>query len=434
MKKTKELEKGKIKSTLFIAFIIILIYVVFNNLEKTIKSLKAFLNIIKPFIYGVVLGYFFLFPVKRIQKLITRGKKTKYDKYIKIFAAVLVYALFFWAISFLISSVLPILYNAAIEILENAPKYINDLEKTLTSKNYTGVLARIDIPQIFKNIKSLDVSKIMLEQLKKVNIQHSINTIFNAAGAIVRTLIVFVISFNIVIYNDRLSREFEKISYGLLGNKRASKLKRNLKRIDEVFVKFIYGQMIDGIIVAIIFSIAFLILKVRYAVALGILIGVGNLIPYIGTFLSICITFIITVFSGGLPKGIFVLAISIVIQQIDAQIINPKVIGDQLDLTPPTIILAVLIGGAYFGPIIVFIAAPILAVMKSIVYEYMEEKRLKQKKEKIKNIKKHVSLNKNEDYRKKYQLNYKMNYALQNNKKTIKKPKIKNNIKAKNER
>lgn len=432
MKKNKELERNRVKTTIFTAFIIIVMYVVFNNLEKTFKTLSHFLNIIKPFIYGVVLGYFFLFPVKKIQKLITRGKKTKYDKYIKVIIAVLVYVLFFWAMSFLISSVLPILYNSAIEILENAPKYLNNLEKTFIEKQYTGVLAKIDVHEIFKNIKTLDLSKIMLEQLKKVNIQHSINTIFNAAGALVKILIVFVISFNIVLYNERLSKEFKKLTYGILGKKKASILHRNLKKIDEVFVKFIYAQMIDGVIVAIIFSITFLILKVRYAVALGILVGVGNLIPYIGTFISICLVFLITIFTGGLPQGLFILVISIVLQQIDAQIINPKVIGDQLDLTPPIIILAILIGGAYFGPVIVFIAAPIIAVLKSLIYEYIEEKRLKEKKEKIKNIRKHISLNKNEEFKKSYKFNYMTNYKLQKNKKTIKKPKVETNIKGRN--
>lgn len=419
--------RGQTKKILLIAFLIIAIFGIVNNLNKTLFAIKKFINIIKPFLYGLVMGYLFLFPVKKLEKLITRNKKTKYNKIVKIFSLILVYFTFFGLLYFFLSKLLPFLYNAAIDILENTPKYLDSLEEFLINKSHDNqLLSSFKIENIFKNIRSLDVPKILIKYLKGFNIQNGVNAIFNAAGVIIKIFIAIVVSFNIILYNENLSKEMKFMARGILGNEKANRIKKIIKTINEVFINFIYGQFIDSVIVGIIFSIVFLILKIQYAVALGILIGIGNLIPYVGSFLSILITVIVTCFTGGIGKGALILAVSVGIQQIDAQIINPAIIGEKLDLDPPIIILTILIGGAYFGSIVVFLAAPILAVIKSILIEYIENKKIKNKVDKIKKMRKTLKLNKNPKYKKSYKLDYKLNYSEQKSrKKKIRKPKIK---------
>lgn len=419
--------RGQTKKILLIAFLIIAIFGIVNNLNKTLFAIKKFINIIKPFLYGLVMGYLFLFPVKKLEKLITRNKKTKYNKIVKIFSLILVYFTFFGLLYFFLSKLLPFLYNAAIDILENTPKYLDSLEEFLINKSHDNqLLSSFKIENIFKNIRSLDVPKILIKYLKDFNIQNGVNAIFNAAGVIIKIFIAIVVSFNIILYNENLSKEMKFMARGILGNEKANRIKKIIKTINEVFINFIYGQFIDSVIVGIIFSIVFLILKIQYAVALGILIGIGNLIPYVGAFLSILITVIVTCFTGGIGKGALILAVSVGIQQIDAQIINPAIIGEKLDLDPPIIILTILIGGAYFGSIVVFLAAPILAVIKSILIEYIENKKIKNKVDKIKKMRKTLKLNKNPKYKKSYKLDYILNYSEQKSrKKKIRKPKIK---------
>lgn len=272
--------RGQTKKILLIAFLIIAIFGIVNNLNKTLFAIKKFINIIKPFLYGLVMGYLFLFPVKKLEKLITRNKKTKYNKIVKIFSLILVYFTFFGLLYFFLSKLLPFLYNAAIDILENTPKYLDSLEEFLINKSHDNqLLSSFKIENIFKNIRSLDVPKILIKYLKGFNIQNGVNAIFNAAGVIIKIFIAIVVSFNIILYNENLSKEMKFMARGILGNEKANRIKKIIKTINEVFINFIYGQFIDSVIVGIIFSIVFLILKIQYAVALGILIGIGNLIP-----------------------------------------------------------------------------------------------------------------------------------------------------------
>lgn len=411
---------NKAKEIIFVALIILLLYSVINNIDNVLKNVSKFINIIKPFIYGSILGYLFLFPVRKLQKILSRGKKTKYDKLIKVISLLIVYLVFFASIYFLLSSVLPFLYNAAIDILEHTPSYFDSFENWVKSMSGNKILSKINVDKMFQNIRSLDISQILLDYLKKFNIQNGINAVFSAAGMITKTFIAIVVSFNIILYNESLSEEIKLLSYGLLGKKRTNKVKRILFKTNEVFINFIYGQFLDSIVVSIIFVIAFLILRIKHAVALGVLIGIGNLIPYIGTFVSIGAAFIVTCFTGGLTKGILLLVVAIVLQQIDAQIINPAIIGDQLDLNPSFIILVVLIGGAYLGPIIVFLAAPFLAVVRSILIEQIEDRKVESKKENIRNLNRSVKLSKDDKYKQTYYFDYNKNYRKQQEEKKLK--------------
>jgi len=116
------------------------------------------------------------------------------------------------------------------------------------------------------------------------------------------------------------------------------------------------------------------VLKVKYAVLLGFMIGLFNLIPYLGAIVAVAIAIIITLLTGGISKAIWMAAIVIIIQQIDANIINPKITGTSLKISPILIIFSVTIIGAYFGVIGMFLAVPIVAIIKLMISDYIKYK------------------------------------------------------------
>ena len=132
--------------------------------------------------------------------------------------------------------------------------------------------------------------------------------------------------------------------------------------------------MLDGIIVGILTTIAMSILGVKYAVVLGIMIGVFNMIPYFGAIIAIIIATVITFITGGLSQAVWMVIITTILQQIDANIINPKIVGESLKISPLLVIFAVTVGGAYFGILGMFLAVPVVAVVKVIVVDYIELK------------------------------------------------------------
>ena len=141
---------------------------------------------------------------------------------------------------------------------------------------------------------------------------------------------------------------------------------------NEVFFSFIGGQVLDAFVIGVLTSIAMSIIGVRYSVLLGFMIGLFNLIPYFGAIIAVIIAIIVTIFTGGLGQAILMAVIVIILQQIDANIINPKIIGNSLSISPLLVIFAVTIGGAYFGVLGMFLAVPIFTVIKLLIEEYVD--------------------------------------------------------------
>ena len=107
---------------------------------------------------------------------------------------------------------------------------------------------------------------------------------------------------------------------------------------------------------------------------LGFLIGLFNLIPYFGAIIAVTVAILITIFTGGIGQAIVMAIVVIILQQIDANIINPKIIGGSLSISPLLVIFSVTVGGAYFGVLGMFLAVPIFTVIKLLIEEYIEYK------------------------------------------------------------
>ena len=116
------------------------------------------------------------------------------------------------------------------------------------------------------------------------------------------------------------------------------------------------------------------ILQVKYAMLLGFMIGLFNLIPYFGAIIAIILATLITIFTGGIGQAIIMVITVTILQQLDANIINPKILGNSLSISPLLVIFAVTIGGEYFGVLGMFLAVPVFTVLKIIISDYIEYK------------------------------------------------------------
>ena len=157
------------------------------------------------------------------------------------------------------------------------------------------------------------------------------------------------------------------------------KIRKYFNRGNEIFFKFLTSQILDAILVGILVSIAMTILKVKYAVLLGFLIGLFNLIPYFGAIVAVSIAIIVTILTGGFGKAVLMAVVVIILQQIDANIINPKIVGNSLEISQLLVILAVTIGGAYFGVLGMFLSVPIVTVIKIMIEDFIDEKEKKKR-------------------------------------------------------
>ena len=106
------------------------------------------------------------------------------------------------------------------------------------------------------------------------------------------------------------------------------------------------------------------------------------MIPFIGAIIATVIAGLITLITGGLSQAIWMLIVTIVLQQIDANIINPKIVGQSLKISPLLVLFAVSVGGAYFGILGMFLAVPVIAVIRIVVDDFVSYRLMVKKREK----------------------------------------------------
>ena len=194
------------------------------------------------------------------------------------------------------------------------------------------------------------------------------------AKGIFNFFVSIIVSVYILLERTEILNFIKRISSVVLKNKAYKTVGKYFSSTNSIFFKFVSSQILDAIIVGILTSIDMLFLDIKYAILLGVLIGLSNLIPYFGAIIGIGLTIIITIFTGGIGKALILSIVVIILQQIDANIINPKIVGNSLKISPLLVIFAVTIGGAYFGVIGMFLSVPVFAVLKLIIEDFIDYK------------------------------------------------------------
>jgi len=145
-------------------------------------------------------------------------------------------------------------------------------------------------------------------------------------------------------------------------------------RINQQLSNFIAGQFTDAFIVGLLTTVGLVLLNVKFAIAIGILTGLANLIPYVGPFMGMIPAIIVTLFeTGNITSIIYVLALFGFIQFIDNFIIQPIVVGNSVNMHPLVVMISVLIGGQVAGIFGMFLAIPVTTVIFVIVQESYKE-------------------------------------------------------------
>ena len=218
----------------------------------------------------------------------------------------------------------------------------------------------------------------LLLQKAVVFFQNMGNSVFSSLGSLAGALstMVFGIIFSLYFLADgqKILSYWARIFRLLFGERRLEKLRRFFIDADRVFAGYLRGQIIDGTIMAVLVSVSLSVLQVRYAVVIGVLTGFGNLIPYVGPFIAYGMTALVCLVYGDFTKILPALIALFVIQTVDGNVINPRLLSQNIDVHPLVVIIALIIGGSLGGFLGIFLAAPVASLIKLELDKFMERK------------------------------------------------------------
>ena len=330
-------------------------------------------SVIMPFILGVIVAYLFYRPVTFLERLLNKNKKLeKVSRPISIFA---IYIIAILLIILLINCVMPPVKESIQELINNFPNYIEDAKNYVSNADENSILKKVNVEEAINKIQSFDIGA----YLSTDRILGYINTVIGVFGAVFNIFVTIVISIYILLQRKDIKEFLKKLGKSMFDEPAYTRLSKYFTTSNKILLDFIYCQIIDAIIIGILVSIALSIIGVKYSILLGFFIGLFNIIPYFGAIIAIAVAVLITVFTGGIQQALIMAVTVIILQQIDANIINPKILGDGLKISPILVIFAVTIGGEFFGVIGMFLSVPVIAILKLLIVDFIEIREKKKK-------------------------------------------------------
>ena len=353
---------------------IITFYKLLDNFPEIMKGIVDFLKILKPFFIGILIAYILYMPSKTIEKKLRKSKVRLIKRKARTLSILASYIIFALILVIIFNWIFPVLVQSVTELVTNLQGYI---EGTIQKYN--------ELPQdsILKSEAVTNTINDILQSAKSIDFKQYINmdTIGQYAkgavsfvNSIIDVFVAFIVSVYLLSGRTKIMAFLERFTKAVFKEKTYQNLSKYFNDTNEIFFKFLSSQLIDAVVVGVITTIAMSIMGIKYAPLLGFIIGLFNIIPYVGAIIAVIIAAIITLITGGISQAIWMLIVVIILQQIDANIINPKIVGDNLKISPLVVIFGITIGGAYFGMWGIFLSVPISAVLKILVEDFIKYK------------------------------------------------------------
>ena len=352
--------------TLGIVFIVF--YKALDSIVYLFAWVKNLFSILSPFFAGLLIAYLLYIPEHKIERGLKRNKSKIIRRFSRTISIVITYILAALFIFILLKVIFPVLIESVNEFIGNVQNYYSKIINTYNDLPDDSIFKTEQVYNALKEIQNFDLKQYL--SVEKLN--GYIKGAVSATRWIFNIFVSIIVSVYILSGRKELLKGIKRFAKATLKENTYNQISNYFYKSNAIFFKFISSQLIDAILVGLLSTIALSILKVKYAPLLGFTIGLFNMIPYFGAIIAISIAALITFVTGGLSKAIIMLIVIIILQQIDANIINPKIIGESLKISPLIVIIAVTLGGAYFGILGMFLAVPIAAVIKIILDDFIE--------------------------------------------------------------
>lgn len=341
---------------LFTSSILYLLYQTARHLPLVLTSFWSFLvglfAALSPLIIGFIIAYLLSPLVNRISEKMPRCLAIL-ATFLAIFLAVF---LLFYSLTLLLFG--QVAFYGPEEMIRQLISYFNEYEQTISQ-----VLTRFPSSLLSDGLENT-INQFISRFADKIDAAAAVDFAKNIGGHILNFVLGIVVSFYLLNDRDFFLRLWRKTLHMLLPLKQSAWVKEFLSDVNGVVSRFLRGQLLDGLIVAVLSCIGLSLIKLQFAVFIGIFAGVSNIIPYFGPVIGMIPAAIVGISTGGLEKALMSVLVLFLIQQLDSTIISPKVVGTSTGLHPVFVLLSVAVGGYYFGILGMLLAVPTTAIVK----------------------------------------------------------------------
>ncbi|MCD7949735.1 MAG: AI-2E family transporter [Erysipelotrichaceae bacterium] len=373
MNLTKKIRDLDVRGFIYLALIVIIMILALVYFDAIIKFIMTMLDVFMPVFIGVILAFIFNMPMN----LYETHLPIKNDKVRNRVAAVLSIITVLLFVVVILIAVIPQIIENMNNFIANSSNFINNIEPIVED-----ILIQLDLlADMMASIESYeaDITNTIFTGASN-RIPNIIDYLTSLSTGVIDLFIGLIMSFYILLSRDMLFRQIGKLSKALFKPKQYDWLCDFVALVAVTFGDFIFGQVIEGVIIGVMCYIGCLILNIPYGLICSLVIGVTNVIPYFGPIIGAIVDFLI-IFLVDPFQAIVFLIFSTCLQQFECNLIYPHVVGGAIGLSPLWVLFAVSIGGGLFGIPGMVLGLPTFSVIYELVRRWTNSRLAKQETE-----------------------------------------------------
>ena len=369
----------------FTAFLTVAACISFFFILYRWDEIEATMNLIvtsaQPIIIGLVLTYL-LMPVKNfiekplLKRLLEKNVKEKIARKISRLVGITGALIFlFVVIAILIAMMVPALMTSVVGLIESMPGYVESFVDWIEESGVGDSEFATFVGNTITNATG-EFDKWAKNELLPLAQQY-ITQITSGVFSVVKAVINFLIGIIVVVYvmsiQESLIGQCKKIIYAIFSAKKGNIIIETVRKSNEIFGGFVIGKIIDSAIIGVIAYIGCIIMKTPSAFLVAFIIGVTNIIPFFGPFIGAVPSVLLVLIQSPI-HGLYLLIFILILQQVDGNIIGPKILGDSTGLASFWVLFSILVAGGLYGFFGMVLGVPVFAVIYYISQQVITHK------------------------------------------------------------
>ena len=353
-----------------VTFIAVVLTGAMVYLDRITGFLSQLMGIITPFLIGGALAFIQMPIARRMEDFLTRNvfRRAKTSRAARVISAVVSMLVVVAFLLIFLNILLPQVVESGETLVKQVTAFVNENDEQINSflKRAGLISADVDpLNSVWQNILSSATNYIDL--LPSV-LKTSYNLIYSV---VFKTLIGLIVSFYLLIDSKRISRKCKKVVYAVMEREKADRFLLWCRKANRLFAGFTTGKIVDSIVIGILCYFIMLLLGLEYATLISVIVGVTNVLPFFGPFIGAIPSILILAIVNPMSALKFAILI-LVLQQVDGNVIGPKILGDYVGISPLLTMGAILVGSGLWGFVGLVVSVPLCALIYAIIQTYVE--------------------------------------------------------------
>ncbi|MBS5065267.1 MAG: AI-2E family transporter [Hungatella hathewayi] len=359
---------NKIRKLILFTVVVVILGI---NYQRLFLLFGKLLGMLSPFLMGAAIAFILNVPMRSIEKHLMTGRKSRFRRPVSLCLTILAVAGVLGLVTFV---VVPELVRTVMTLQSSIPAFLNEV-KAQSEQLF------IQYPEIVDYINGIEVDwkQVMEDTLSFLSsgagtvLSGTLSAAFSIANGVVNFGIGFIFAIYILLQKENLARQMKKLMKAFLPAAVFTKTMEIAVLAEKTFSNFLAGQCLEAVILGMMFFITLSVLRMPYALLIGVLIAFTALIPIFGAFIGCVVGAFLMLMINPVSAVTFV-AIFLVLQQVEGNLIYPHVVGNSVGLPSIWVLVAVTLGGSAFGVVGMLVFIPLCSVFYSLLRQEVNER------------------------------------------------------------